>query len=156
MLRPAQGSYRANNTQSTSSPQTSAHPSLDSVLSSLPASSSASRAFLIGGSQLYTQALTSNPPMVDRVLLTRILTDFECDTFLTDFTNPASNVAPSHASAPVTEAPPGTSSSSSTSTSGRWVKKTHEELCDWIGFKVEEEQEEKGVQYRYEMWVWET
>jgi dihydrofolate reductase len=26
-------------------------------------------------------------------------------------------------------------------------------LIEWIGFEVEEENEEKGVTYRYEMWV---
>jgi len=33
------------------------------------------------------------------------------------------------------------------------VQSSHEELCNWIGFEVEEENEEKGVKYRYEMWV---
>jgi dihydrofolate reductase len=58
------------------------------------------------------------------VLLTRVLSDFECDTFLYDFVN-----------------------------DGRWVQSSHEELIEWIGFEVEEENEEKGVKYRYEMWI---
>ena len=61
---------------------------------------------------------------LNRVLLTRVLSDFECDTFLYDFVN-----------------------------DGKWVKSSHEELCNWIGFEVEEENEEKGIKYRYEMWV---
>lgn len=83
-----------------------------------------SRAFLIGGSQLYNLSLQADPPLVDRALLTRVLTDFECDTFLHDFTKAAT-----------------------------WEKKSHAELCEWIGFQVDEENEEKGVRYRYEMWT---
>ncbi|WWD07502.1 hypothetical protein V865_005603 [Kwoniella europaea PYCC6329] len=112
------------------SPNASAKTSLPSALSSL--SSTSSRTFLIGGSQLYTTCLTSSPPMVDRVLLTRILSpEYECDAFLEDFT------------------------SHSNSENGKkvWKKSTHEQLQDWLGFEVEEENEEKGTKYRYEMWV---
>ena len=99
--------------------------SLPSALSSLSSDGSGSgRGFLIGGSQLYNLALQSSPPLVDRVLLTRVLSEFECDTFLYDF-----------ASDP------------------KWTKSTHEELCRWIGFEVDEENEEKGIRYRYEMWT---
>jgi dihydrofolate reductase len=100
----------------------STHSSLESALSTLKPET---RAFLIGGSQLYNATLnpTSNSNL-NRVLLTRVLSDFECDTFLYDFVN-----------------------------DGRWVKSSHQELIDWIGFEVEEENEEKGVKYRYEMWV---
>jgi len=110
-----------------SSPNSSSYTSLSSALSSLPPNTS--RAFLIGGAQLYTLALTSSPPLVDRVLLTRILSEFECDTFLNDF--------------------------ASLKEDGRsiWEKRSHSELCDWIGFQVQEENEEKGVRYRYEMWT---
>jgi dihydrofolate reductase len=101
-------------------PSSSTHPSLESALSSLKPET---RVFLIGGSQLYNATLQS-PSNLNRVLLTRVLSDFECDTFLYDFTN-----------------------------DGRWVKSSHQELIEWIGFEVEEENEEKGVKYRYEMWV---
>lgn len=48
-------------------------------------SHSVNRAFLIGGSQLYTQALQANN-LVGSLLITRILTpDFDCDVFLPEF-----------------------------------------------------------------------
>ena len=79
----------------------------------------------MGGAQLYELALTSSPPTVDRVLLTRILTEFECDTFLTDFIRDKA-----------------------------WSRASHAELCEWVGWEVPEgELEEKGVKYRYEMWM---
>ncbi|WVW78280.1 hypothetical protein I302_100233 [Kwoniella bestiolae CBS 10118] len=112
-------------------PNTSSHPSIPSALSSLPTSPSPSRTFLIGGSQLYTTCITSTPPMVDRILLTRILEPaYECDAFLEDFT-------------------------SHTSQDGKevWKKASHAELEGWLGFKVDEENEEKGTRYRFEMWV---
>jgi len=100
----------------------STHSSLESALLTLKPES---RAFLIGGSQLYNATLQSpSSTNLNRVLLTRVLSDFECDTFLYDFTN-----------------------------DGKWVKASHQELCDWIGFTVDEENEEKGIKYRYEMWV---
>jgi dihydrofolate reductase len=103
-------------------PSSSTHSSLESALSSLKPET---RAFLIGGSQLYNATLDpSSQSNLNRVLLTRVLSDFECDTFLYDFVN-----------------------------DGRWVQSSHEELIEWIGFEVEEENEEKGVKYRYEMWI---
>jgi dihydrofolate reductase len=102
-------------------PSSSTHPSLESALSSL---NPETRVFLIGGSQLYNASLQSPNSQLNRVLLTRVLSDFECDTYLYDFVN-----------------------------DGKWIRASHEELCNWIGFEVEEENEEKGVKYRYEMWV---
>jgi dihydrofolate reductase len=103
-------------------PSSSTHPSLESALSSL---NPGTRAFLIGGSQLYNASLDpTSQSNLNRVLLTRVLSDFECDTYLYDFVN-----------------------------DGRWVRSSHQELIEWIGFEVEEENEEKGVTYRYEMWV---
>lgn len=58
------------------------------------------------------------------MLLTRVLGEFECDTFLYDF---AADL--------------------------KWTRSTHGELCEWIGFEVDEENEEKGTRYRYEMWT---
>jgi dihydrofolate reductase len=82
---------------------------------------------LIGGSQLYSSALKSSPPLVDRVLLTRILSDFECDTYLEDF----AAIDP------------------------KWALASHAELCQWVGFEVPEgEIGEKGTNYRFEMWVY--
>ncbi|WWC86758.1 uncharacterized protein L201_001637 [Kwoniella dendrophila CBS 6074] len=110
---------------------TSTYNSVPSALNSLSSSSSSeSRVFLIGGSQLYESSLTSIPPLVNRVLLTRILKpEFECDSHLEDFTCHEEN--------------------------GKkiWKKSTHEELEDWLGFQVNEENEEKNTTYKYEMWV---
>jgi len=64
--------------------------------------------------------------MVDRVLLTRVLTPYECDTFLTDFTRDKA-----------------------------WTQASHKELCGWVGWDVPEgEIEGKGGKYRFEMWTW--
>lgn len=64
--------------------------------------------------------------MVDRVLLTRVETDFGCDTFLHDFA----------------------------ADRDIWKLASHAQLCEWAGWDVPAgEIEEKGVKYRYEMWV---
>lgn len=108
---------------------TTTHKSISSALSSIP--QTIERIFLIGGAQLYNLALDSSTSkldsgLVDRVLLTRVVSpEYECDTFLDDFTNR-----------------PG------------WKLSSHNELCEWVGWEVPEgEVEEKGVRYRFEMWV---
>ncbi|GAA6021606.1 hypothetical protein JCM11491_001234 [Sporobolomyces phaffii] len=102
------------------------------------------RTFLIGGAQLYNEALNSpassspaKPYSVDRVLLTRILTDYpDCDTFLSPFSDDAT----------------------------RWRRASHEELVDWAGWDVpsgiQREKDrmvrgdvEKFVEYEYQLWV---
>jgi dihydrofolate reductase len=63
---------------------------------------------------------------VNRILLTRVLSPaFEdCDTFLADFEK-----------------------------TGEWERASHEELQAWVGFDVPKGlQEEKGVQYEFQMW----
>jgi dihydrofolate reductase len=58
--------------------------------------------------------------------LTRILTDFECDTIF-----------------PL----------SSDALAAEYEKKSHEELCKWTGEEeLDEFQEENGVKYQFEMW----
>ncbi|GAA5904424.1 dihydrofolate reductase [Sporobolomyces salmoneus] len=124
------------------SPLTELANSLESAISLLrPTSSSSSsrRTFLIGGAQLYNEALlspSSSSYSIDRVLLTRILTDYsDCDTFLHPFTED-----------------PG------------WTKASHEELKKWAGWEVPEGTQrekdkaykgegEKMVEYVFEMWV---
>ncbi len=65
------------------------------------------------------------PNNVDRVLLTRVLERLPCDVFLADFT-----------------------------TLPGWRLASHDELKAWVGWDVPEgEVEEKGMKYRYEMWV---
>lgn len=75
--------------------------------------------------------------MVDRVLLTRITTDVECDTFLDDFTSR-------------------TAENGEEGREGKkvWRIASHKELEEYVGFEVKEgEVEEKGFRYRFEMWV---
>ncbi|KIM48222.1 hypothetical protein M413DRAFT_439942 [Hebeloma cylindrosporum] len=91
------------------------------------------RGFIIGGATVYAESLalpmSSTEPIVDRVLLTRILSpEFnECDVFMPDFL---------------------------TSEKTHWRKSTHSDLEEWVGFEVPEgEQEENGVKYEFQMWV---
>ncbi|KAK0245718.1 dihydrofolate reductase-like domain-containing protein [Armillaria nabsnona] len=95
------------------------------------------RAFVIGGASLYSECLQLSPstivPFVDRVLLTRIISpSFEdCDVFMPDFL-----AETNEAGLPV------------------WERTTHDVLKEWVGSEVPEgEQEEKGIQYEFQMWV---
>lgn len=84
------------------------------------------KAFIIGGAQIYTAALEKKE--TKRILLTRILSDFECDTFF-----------------PVTLPESG-------ETDG-WRRRSKEELDAWTEETVPEgEQEENGTKYVFEMW----
>lgn len=137
--------------RSGSAPHTHLASSLPSAVDILrSANSPLNRAFLIGGAQLYNATLdeaagqaasSSSSYTVDRVLLTRLFTEYpDCDTFLHDF-------------------------QSDTSADGRrvWRQASHDELRQWAGWDVPEgkqtEQdkavkgEEKLVQYEYQMWV---
>ncbi|KPV75252.1 uncharacterized protein RHOBADRAFT_43740 [Rhodotorula graminis WP1] len=143
-------------------PRTHLAPSLASAVSLLrdlpPASFADStapldRIFLIGGAQLYNAALeeaaaadapSSSPYLVDRVLLTRLSTEYpDCDTYLHDF-----------------------AADTSTSPEGQakvWRRASHDELRAWAGWDVPEgvqqEQdklakgENKVVEYEFQMWV---
>jgi dihydrofolate reductase len=84
------------------------------------------KAFVIGGAQIYKAALEKQE--AKRILLTRVLTDFECDTFF-----------------PVQLNEDGTADG--------WERKTKEELDAWVGETVPEGvQEENGTKYVFEMW----
>ncbi|GAA5940083.1 dihydrofolate reductase [Sporobolomyces koalae] len=103
------------------------------------------RHFLIGGAQLYNEALSSSSSrhgevrstyLVDRVLLTRIDTDYpDCDTFLNPFMNDTET----------------------------WRRANHEELVEWAGWQVPQgiqrekdklvKGSDKWVEYEFEMWV---
>ncbi|KAI0603044.1 dihydrofolate reductase-like domain-containing protein [Biscogniauxia sp. FL1348] len=79
------------------------------------------RAFVIGGAQIYRAALRQRE--ATRILLTRVMTDFQCDTYF-----------------PL-------------ELSGRWVKKSKEELDRWVGEDVPGGlQVENGVEYEFQMW----
>ncbi|WVO23921.1 dihydrofolate reductase [Cryptococcus decagattii] len=122
-------------------------PSALSSLSSTTQSGNSPRIFLIGGSTLYTTSLLpstvpsldpSTPtlppsfsqPLIDRILLTRILSPFKCDAYLEDF---AAHTKPDGTKV--------------------WKKASLKEFREWIGWDIEEEVEEKGVKYIFEMWV---
>jgi dihydrofolate reductase len=84
------------------------------------------RAFVIGGAQIYKAALEKKE--AKRILLTRVLSDFECDTFF-----------------PV-------QLDESGKTEG-WERRSKEELDRWAGEQVPEGvQEENGTRYLFEMW----
>jgi dihydrofolate reductase len=84
------------------------------------------RAFIIGGAQIYKAALEMQE--TKRILLTRILTDFECDTFF-----------------PLDLKDDGVVEG--------WRRRTNEELDLWVGEAVPSGvQEENGTKYVFEMW----
>lgn len=85
--------------------------------------------FVIGGGQIYKAALERKE--AKRILFTRILDDFECDT-----------------SFPVTLGEDGKGADG-------WVRRSKEELDAWVGENVpdgEQVEGEKGTRYVFEMW----
>lgn len=101
------------------------------------AQSPLARVFVIGGAQIYDVALALRDPAVGtvrRVLLTSILTDFECDTWL-----PSLRLGEDGA-----EADEGF---------GPWRRASKEQLDAWTGETVPEGvQEENGTSYEFQMW----
>jgi len=84
------------------------------------------RAFVIGGGQIYKAALERKE--AKRILLTRVLGEFECDTFFPIVLN-------------------------EDGTADGWVRKSKQELDEWAGEVVPEGiQEENGTKYVFEMW----
>jgi dihydrofolate reductase len=85
------------------------------------------RMFVIGGAQIYGAALQLRE--AKRILLTRVMSDFECDTFFE------------------------LELSESSQGDGKWVKKSKADLDAWTGETVPEGlQEENGTQYEFQMW----
>ncbi|KXN90047.1 Dihydrofolate reductase [Leucoagaricus sp. SymC.cos] len=86
------------------------------------------RGFIVGGASLYQKTLIPTPEAeVDRVLVTRITApEFDCDTFMPDFT-----------------------------TYGKWVRASHQALVDWVGFPVAEgaQKQADGTEYEFQMWT---
>jgi dihydrofolate reductase len=109
--------------------------SLEQAIQYLQSSSTAARTskvFVIGGAQIYAAALQLKE--AKRILLTRVMSDFECDTlFPLQLTEP--------------------SSESEGSGTGKWVRRSKDELDEWTGESVPEGiQEENQAQYEYQMW----
>lgn len=85
------------------------------------------KVFVIGGAQIYAAAL--GLPEAKRVLLTRVLGDFECDAFF-----PLKLGGDSEESV-------------------EWRRAGKEELDAWVGEEVEAgEIEENGTKYEFQMW----
>ncbi|KAF2972097.1 hypothetical protein GQX73_g1459 [Xylaria multiplex] len=109
--------------------------SLEQAIQYLESSSTiaqSSKVFVIGGAQIYASALQLKEAR--RVLLTRVMSDFECDTFF-----------PLQLSEDSSEA--------KGDNAGRWVRKSKEDLDQWTGETVPEGiQEENQTQYEFQMW----
>lgn len=85
------------------------------------------KVFVIGGGQIYDAALQL--PQAKRLLITRILSEFPCDTFF-PLSIPAEE-----------DSTPG------------WTKKSNEEFNAWVGEEVPVGvQEENGTRYEFQMW----
>ena len=93
-----------------------------------------SRVFIIGGAEIYASALKM--PESERVLLTRVINDFECDTFF----------------------PLKLGKESQTDDSGAtWVRRSKTELDSWTGETVPEGiRKEKDVEWEFQMYEKET
>lgn len=100
--------------------------SVEEAISKLQNGDKAGRAFVIGGAQIYKAALEMKE--AKRVLLTRVLGEFECDTHF-----------------PVVLGGDGEGDG--------WVRRSKEELDAWTGEEVPEGvQEEAETRYVFEMW----
>ena len=99
--------------------------SIEDALRLLPAEEGG-KAFVIGGAQIYREALQKR--LAQRILLTRVLSDFECDTFF-----------------PISLGEDGKAEG--------WERRSKEELDNWVGETVADGvQVEEGTEYAFEMW----
>ena len=88
---------------------------------------SVGKVFVIGGAQIYEAALQL--PEAKRLLITRIHSDFECDTFFPLVVQNGQDCAPG------------------------WSMKPKAELDDWVGETVPHGiQEENHTRYEFQMW----
>lgn len=103
--------------------------SLQKAIEYVHMAGASSRVFVIGGAQIYDTALQL--PETKRILLTEVMSEFECDTFF----------------------PLELSEEESQGKGGKWAKKSKEELDAWTGETVPDGiQEENGTQYKFQMW----
>lgn len=125
----------------------------------------AGRVFLIGGSQLYAQAMkelaahsssSSSLAKLDCLLITRIVSPhFDCDVFLPEFRT-RQQVQDDGELAQ--EAASSTAEQSRPLDVAQWEKRPSSELRDWLGDSDIEGVgagvvEEKGVRYEFQMWT---
>lgn len=85
------------------------------------------RVLVIGGGQIYTSALEMKEAR--RILLTKVMTDFECDTQFSLKLSDEGGSAPG------------------------WVKRSKDELDAWAGGSIPEGvQVENDIRYEFQMW----
>ncbi|KAI0971658.1 dihydrofolate reductase [Xylaria arbuscula] len=105
--------------------------SLDQAILYLQSSSTftpAGKIFVIGGAQIYAAALQLKEAR--RVLLTKVLSDFDCDTFF-----------------------PLQLSEAEGNSASQWIRKSKDDLDRWTGETVPEGiQEENEIRYEIQMW----
>ena len=129
------------------------HPSTPSAMSPSrthePAPLALARIFVIGGAEVYASALQL--PTATRILLTRVYTDFECDTFF-----PVRLQGPARGRDGGKESETGNEpdSGGKRDLAGEsWVQRSKAELDAWVGECVPEgRQSEAGVEWEYELW----
>ncbi|KAG6161122.1 hypothetical protein E4U51_007316 [Claviceps purpurea] len=107
-------------------PQTVHVPSLDDALAFVKNNPLISRAFVIGGGQIYEQALRLSE--TKRVLLTRVEGEFECDTFF------------------------GLDLREGEGEKDEWRRCEGDEWRAWTGEGERQMEEEAGVRYEWQMW----
>jgi dihydrofolate reductase len=99
---------------------------VNSIDQAIKSEGGAEKAFVIGGAQIYKEVLQKQ--QAKRILLTRVLTDFDCDTFFPIYLDAGGK-------------------------GEGWERKSKEELDRWVGETVPEGvQEEEGTRYVFEMW----
>ncbi|MCJ1400950.1 dihydrofolate reductase [Xylographa trunciseda] len=107
------------------------------------------RVFVIGGAEIYAAALREEN--CRRVLLTRVWTEFECDTFFP--VRLGGGVGGKGEEAETKGGADGAGDAGD----GGWVQKSKAELDAWVGEDVPAgRREEKGVEWEFEMWEKET
>ena len=106
------------------------------------------RVFVIGGAEIYAAAL--GLPNCRRVLLTRVWTEFECDTFFPVRLGGAGVGGGGRGSGEEKGEGKGADNAAG---EGAWVQKSKAELDRWVGEDVPAgRREEKGVEWEFEMW----
>ncbi|OCB86085.1 hypothetical protein A7U60_g6672 [Sanghuangporus baumii] len=114
---------------------------VSSVTSQSDSMTSLNRIFIIGGASVYKRALdlvaspdnSSQSTAADRILMTRICSPVfeDCDVFFPEFRE-----------------------MKATDGTPLWTQASHEELEAWVGGEVPQgKQQEKGIEYEFQMWT---
>ncbi|AEO57597.1 hypothetical protein MYCTH_2303933 [Thermothelomyces thermophilus ATCC 42464] len=112
------------------------------------------RVFVIGGAQIYRAALET--AQARRVLLTRVRTEFECDTFFPlrlDEANADADAAAAAADADADADADAVIATAAAAAAKGWRRSGQEEMDAWVGEEVPRGvQAEAGTEYEFEMW----